>query len=161
MARLILLFTLVPAVELLLLIEVGRRIGSLATVGLILATGVVGAFLARQQGLRVLAQVRADLSRGQVPASSLVDGAIILVAGALLVTPGILTDAAGFLCLVPAFRSLVRVRLRRRFERSLVEGRIHFQGFQDQPGGPTLDADFRPEDATEGRRNDDLDNPPS
>ncbi len=128
MVRLILLFTLVPALELALLIEVGSRIGTAATIGLIIATGVLGAALARQQGLHVLGRIQAELSEGRLPASSLVDGVIVLIAGALLVTPGILTDVVGFLCLVPGFRSLVKARLRRRFERALLEQRIIVEG---------------------------------
>ncbi len=137
MGRLILLFTLVPALELALLIEVGSRIGTAATIGLIVATGVLGAALARQQGLRVLGRIQVELSAGRLPASSLVDGVIVLVAGALLVTPGILTDVVGFLCLVPGFRSLVKARLRRRFERALLEQRIVVEGLEG-----SVDAEF-------------------
>ncbi len=142
MGRLILLFTLVPAVELVLLIEIGGRIGSVATVGLIVATGLVGAALARHQGLRVLAGLRTDLSAGRLPAGPLVDGVIVLVAGALLVTPGVLTDVVGFLCLVPGFRALIKAGLRRRFERALSEQRIRVQAFGGESGGPTFDAEF-------------------
>ena len=137
MGRLILLFTLVPAVELGLLIEVGSRIGTAATLGLIVATGVLGAGLARQQGLRVLRRIQNEISAGRLPASSLVDGVIVLVAGALLVTPGILTDVLGFLCLLPGFRGLVKAGLRRRFERALLEQRITMEGFEG-----SVDAEF-------------------
>ena len=129
MGRLILLFTLVPALELALLIEVGSRIGTAATIGLVIATGVLGAALARQQGLQVLRRIQTELGAGRLPASSLVDGVIVLLAGALLVTPGILTDVLGILCLVPSFRSLIKARLRRRFERALREQRIIVEGF--------------------------------
>jgi UPF0716 protein FxsA len=137
MGRLILLFTLVPAVELGLLIELGSRIGTAATLGLIVVTGVLGAGLARQQGLRVLRRIQTETSAGRLPASSLVDGVIVLVAGALLVTPGILTDVLGFLCLVPGFRSLVKASLRHRFERALLEQRITVEGFEG-----SVDAEF-------------------
>ena len=137
MGRLILLFTLVPALELALLIEVGSRIGTAATIGLVVATGVLGAALARQQGLQVLRRIQAELSAGRLPASSLVDGVIVLMAGALLVTPGILTDVLGILCLVPGFRSLVKARLRSRFERALLGQRIIMEGFDE-----TVDTEF-------------------
>ena len=96
MGRLLLLFVLVPALELVLLIELGQRIGTLPTLGLIVLTGVVGASLARSQGLRVLQELQRETEAGRLPAEPLVDGALILVAGALLVTPGVLTDAFGF-----------------------------------------------------------------
>ncbi len=129
--RLLLLFIIVPAVELALLIEVGSRIGTPATLGLIVATGVVGAALARSQGLSVLGQVQRDLAEGRLPAGALVDGAIILVAGALLMTPGILTDALGFLCLLPGFRHLIKRVLWRRFESAVRDQQISFSVYAD------------------------------
>ena len=68
MIKLLLLFILIPAVELALLIELGSRIGTMATLGLIVATGVLGAYLARRQGLSVFRQVRAELAAGRIPA---------------------------------------------------------------------------------------------
>lgn len=125
MGRLLLLFILVPAVELALLIELGRHIGTLNTIALIAVTGIAGAALTRRQGLQVIRSVQRDLAEGRLPASSLVDGVIILMAGALLITPGVLTDAFGFLCLVPGFRSLAKRTLMRRLERATSEGRVH------------------------------------
>ena len=131
MARLLLLFVVLPAVELTLLIEIGRRIGTLETLWVIVVTGAVGAAMARSQGLRVLSRVREEISAGQMPAASLVDGVLILVAAALLVTPGVLTDAFGFLCLVPGFRTLVKREVLRRIERAIEDGRVHLNVRQD------------------------------
>lgn len=71
MLRLLLLFLFigVPILELGLLIEIGRRIGTLPTLGLIFVTGFVGAALARSQGLRVLAEMRAEIDQGRLPAA--------------------------------------------------------------------------------------------
>ncbi|MBI2204534.1 MAG: FxsA family protein, partial [Candidatus Rokubacteria bacterium] len=96
---LVALFIAVPLAELALLIEIGRHVGVVTTIALVIVTGALGAALARHQGLGVLRDMRGQLAAGQVPASSLVDGLIILVAAALLITPGILTDTVGFLCL--------------------------------------------------------------
>lgn len=115
MAKLLLLFTLVPIVELVLLLEVGRRIGTAATLSLILITGVLGAVIARRQGVAALRHIRAELAGGQIPGPTIVDGVLILVAGAFLITPGILTDIVGFLCLVPATRRSIRALLSRAF----------------------------------------------
>ena len=125
MLRLLLLFTLLPAIELALLIEVGRRIGTLPTLGLILLTGVIGATLARYQGIAVLRRMQEELADGRLPAGSLLDGVIILIAAALLVTPGILTDAVGFALLIPMTRVGIRELMRRWFERALREGRAN------------------------------------
>jgi len=125
MGRLLALFVIVPAVELALLIEVGSRIGTGATLGLIVATGVVGAWLARRQGIGVFQRLQEETRAGRLPADPLVDGAFVLVAGALLMTPGSLTDAIGFLCLVPGVRTLVKRRVRESLERAAREGRLH------------------------------------
>ena len=84
MGWLIFLFIVVPSVELILLVWIGQRIGTLATVGLIFATGVVGASLARQQGVATIARLRKDLDAGRLPAEPIVDGVLILVAAAVL-----------------------------------------------------------------------------
>lgn len=136
MAKLLLLFILIPALELGLLIEVGRHIGTLATLALIAVTGALGAFLARSQGLGVLRHMRAEVAAGRLPAASVVDGVIILLAGAVLITPGFLTDALGFLCLVPAFRRLIKNMLWRRLKRAVQEGRVHVSMHFEADGGP-------------------------
>ncbi len=125
MGKLLVLFILIPAVELILLIELGGLIGTLLTIGIIVLTGVAGASLARWQGLSVLHQLQREIASGQLPAGALVDGVIILIAGALLMTPGFLTDTVGFLLLVPGVRRVVKRALRARFERSIREGRTN------------------------------------
>ena len=132
MLRLLLLFIALPAIELALLIEIGRYVGTLPTLGLVAVTGAIGATLARRQGLRALAEVRRELEAGRLPASSLVDGVLILLAAAVLVTPGVLTDVFGFLCLVPGVRSLIKREMLRRFERAVGESRIHLDGYSSE-----------------------------
>ena len=124
MGRLLLLFVVIPAVELALLIEIGSRIGTATTLGIIAATGVLGAALVRRQGLGVLRRLREETNAGRLPADPVIDGAFLLVAGALLVTPGVLTDVVGFLCLAPAFRKMVKRDVRRRLERAVRDGRV-------------------------------------
>jgi UPF0716 protein FxsA len=106
--RLLLLFTLVPLVELYLLVRVGSAIGVAPTVGIVILTGALGAGLARWQGLAALRRLQEDLAAGRPPTDALIDGLLILVAGAVLLTPGLVTDAAGFVLLVPAGRAAVR-----------------------------------------------------
>lgn len=122
--RLILLLVGVPLLELALLIEIGRFVGTVPTIGLILFTGALGAFLTRRQGLAVLRQVQAEVTAGRLPAGQLVDGLIILLAAALLITPGVLTDAIGLFCLVPAGRRIVKAWTRRWLERAIRTGRV-------------------------------------
>lgn len=122
--RLLLLFVLVPAIELALLLELGRHIGTLATLGLIAATGLLGAFLARRQGLGVLRKIRLEAEEGRIPAGPIADGVMILLAAALLVTPGILTDAVGFLCLIPSTRRAIRRRIWDHLVEAVRSGRV-------------------------------------
>ncbi len=120
---LLLAFTVLPVVELMLLIRIGQAIHLGPTLLLVVTTGVVGAALARWQGLRTLRQIQEQLAQGGVPTRELFDGALILVAGAVLVTPGVITDAAGFALLVPPVRSLL-ARLARRW----AQGRVQVTG---------------------------------
>ncbi|MFC1512205.1 FxsA family protein [Candidatus Latescibacterota bacterium] len=125
-AKLLLLFILVPLVEISLLIEIGRLIGTLNTLIIVVCTGILGAFLARHQGIGVLYEMRTELANGRLPASQIADGVIILLAGVVLITPGVLTDALGFLCLIPASRKIIKKMLWNWLERALYDGRIHF-----------------------------------
>lgn len=124
MGRLLLLFITVPVVELILLLEIGQRLGTVPTLALIVGTGTLGASLARYQGMSTLARLRSDLDAGKLPAEPIVDGVLILLAAAVLITPGVMTDVVGFLCLVPACRRLLKGYLRRRFERAMRAGTI-------------------------------------
>ena len=137
MGKLLLLFIVVPAVELALLIEIGKRIGSMRTLALIVITGIVGASLAKWQGLNVLKRLREESAQGILPAESLLDGVFILVAGALLITPGVLTDIFGFLCLIPAFRRILKRYLWTRIKRSIEKGRmqvtVHVDDYVTRP----------------------------
>lgn len=126
--RLFLLFTLVPLVELALLIRIGGLIGAGPTLGLVLVTGAAGAWLARREGLRSWLAVQREMGAGRVPGVELVHGMIILLAGALLVTPGVLTDAVGFALLARPVRRRVIAKLRDRFTRQVETGAVGFMG---------------------------------
>ena len=118
--RLVLLLTVVPLVELLILLRLAEWFTWKSTIALVVVTGVVGAWLARREGLKALARIRADLAAGIPPAGAVVDGALILAAGLVLVTPGILTDICGFALLVPPVRHWVRRRLSEAFKKRMV-----------------------------------------
>ncbi len=108
MPWLLLLFVVLPAVEIYLLIQLGQLIGGLQTFGLILATGLLGSYMTKKQGLAVWTELNKKLGSGQMPGTELIDGGIILVSGTLLVTPGVLTDLLGFLGLFPVTRGFIR-----------------------------------------------------
>ena len=136
---LLLLFTVLPVLELWLLLALGGAWGVGPTIGLVLVTGVLGAALARWQGFRALWRIRSELTSGRSPTDALLDGALILVAGAVLVTPGVITDAIGFALLAPMTRSGVKQLLRWWFARAVRQGGAHagfrFTTFGAGPGG--------------------------
>ncbi|MBN1269293.1 MAG: FxsA family protein [Kiritimatiellae bacterium] len=118
------LFIILPILELALLLKVGALIGPWPTLAVVVGTGVLGATLARWQGLQLLFQIQRDMAEGRMPAPRLLDGLMILIAAVLLVTPGFITDAAGFLLLVPAFRDLVKIQARKYIQRRMQTGVI-------------------------------------
>lgn len=131
-ARLVVLFVSIPLVELYLLLKVNELTGSaITTIGLIMFTGVLGAWLAKQQGLNTVMKIQRAMGEGRMPATELVDGGMILFAGALLLTPGVLTDAFGFSLLIPPCRAVYRRLLKRWFPKPNIQ--FHSTGF---PGGP-------------------------
>ncbi|WP_437562511.1 FxsA family protein [Sorangium sp. So ce542] len=117
MGKLILLFTAVPILELWLLLSIGDRIGFWPTVAIALGTAVLGAALAKREGLKVLASWRGAMAEGRVPDEGLTGGLLVLVGAALLVTPGVLTDVAGLVLLFPPARRRIAAAVRERFER--------------------------------------------
>ncbi len=121
---LILIFTLVPIIELALLIKIGQYIGVGYTLAIVILTGVAGAFLARSQGFTTLRRIQDDVNRGIMPTEEIFNGVMILLGGMLLLTPGLLTDLIGFMVLIPLTRHLIKVRLRKKIEMLIDEGKI-------------------------------------
>lgn len=127
--KLLLLFTVVPLVELVLLIWLASVTSLLFTLGLIVVSGIVGAAMIKLQGMMVLHRARMEAAAGRFPGGALFDGMLILMGGALLLTPGILTDVVGFSTLIPPVREMYKRFLARTFQGS-------FQGFaMRHPGG--------------------------
>ena len=127
LARLILLFTIVPILELALLIQTGRWIGLWPTLGLVISTGIIGAALASREGLRAWRSVQRDLWEGRVPTRSVLDGLSVFVGGALLLTPGLMTDALGFALLLRPTRRWAQDRVIKRIGGAVMEhGRVRF-----------------------------------
>ncbi|MEK9772856.1 MAG: FxsA family protein [Opitutae bacterium] len=129
--RMLLLFIFLPMIELYLLIMLGSRIGPMPTIGLIVLTGILGATLARQQGISVLSKIQGEMASGKPPTQELVEGALILVGGIVLLTPGIITDIFGFSLLVPPIRKAICRSLTRSFSKKV--GKT--TGFSHSSGG--------------------------
>ncbi len=133
MGKLLLLFTVVPLVELYLLLLINEAISFWPTVGLVLTTGLVGAILARFEGLRVLKKWRRALFRGKIPEDGVMGGVLVLVGGVLLVTPGVLTDLVGLLLLIPPTRRMIAGWVKRGIERGLQSGQIQVVSYSNEP----------------------------
>ena len=114
--KLFLAFTIIPVSEIYILIAIGGQIGILPSIGLVILTGIVGASLARSQGLQTMRRIRDSFQQGVVPGEELLNALLIANAGIVLLTPGFLTDAAGLFLLIPATRTLCREWLKRRIE---------------------------------------------
>ena len=122
--RLFLLFTLVPAIELYLILKVGSAIGAANTIWLIIGTGILGAYYARQQGFKVVNNIQWKMQQGTVPGDDLVNGAMLLVGGAFLITPGFLTDFFGFSLIFPPTREAIKVGVKRYLEKRVRQGEV-------------------------------------
>lgn len=101
---LLLLFILVPFIELVILIFLGDHIGFWPTFALIVLMGIVGFLMVRSQGFSVIQRIKADVFAGAPPAQALIDGLLVFAGGLLLITPGLITDIVGLLLLFPMSR---------------------------------------------------------
>ena len=123
--KLFLCFTLIPVVELYLLIKVGTVIGGFNTILLVILTGFAGAWLAKMEGIHTMLKVRMNLQQGIMPAEELLDAVIILVAGVVLITPGLITDFFGLMLLWPVTRNYFKRILRKKFDEMQAKGNIN------------------------------------
>lgn len=124
LARLFIIFAVVPVLELYVLIKVGKVIGAWETVAVLLAVSFAGAWLVKRQGFAILSRIQGELASGRLPAAEMLDGFLVLVGGLLLLTPGFLTDLLGIFFLLPAGRSVLKRYLRRWLEQRLSRGAI-------------------------------------
>lgn len=123
-----LLFLVVPIAELYVIVQVAGGIGIPETILLLIGVSVIGAWLAKWQGVAVLYRVQSAVRSGRVPSTELLDGALIVLAGALMITPGFLSDCLAILLLLPPTRAAIRGLLMRRIRAgggfiSVVSGR--------------------------------------
>lgn len=124
MGRLFLAFTLIPLIELWLLVRIGSVLGPVPTLLFVIVMGVIGAAAARTQGRRVFADWQRALSEGRVPEEGVLGSMLILIGGILLITPGVITDFIGLLMLLPWTRRALADRVRTSLEQQVSQGRV-------------------------------------
>ncbi len=123
--KLFLAFALIPVLEIYLLIKIGYYLGALNTVIVVIVTALLGASLARHEGIRTMTRVREGLNRGELPADEMLDAVLIFIAGIVLLTPGFITDLAGIVILIPNSRFWLKRWLRRRLDEWISENRAN------------------------------------
>lgn len=144
---LLLLFIVLPLVEIYVLVLVGRQIGALPTVALVVGTALLGIALLKRQGYQALGRARAKMVQGVMPAKEMVSGIFLAVGGVLLLIPGFVTDLLGLACLVPGVRHLLLLWLLRRFKGAgIVRSAHQGQRAEKKGNGRTIEGQFRRED---------------
>ncbi|MDY6990376.1 MAG: FxsA family protein [Thermodesulfobacteriota bacterium] len=127
--KLILAFTVIPFVEIYLLMKVGYCVGALNTLAIVIVTGLLGAWLARMEGIRTAMRVRESLRRGELPAEEMLDAVLIFMAGVVLLTPGFVTDVVGVTILVPKTRYIFKRWLRKKFDEWVANNKANIVTF--------------------------------
>ncbi len=127
--KLFLAFTLIPFSELYLLIKIGYYLGAFNTILVVIVTGLLGAYLAKLQGIKTMMRVRESMNRGELPAEEMLDALLIFVAGIVLLTPGFITDLAGLAILIPNTRSLFKQWLRKKLDKWISENKTNIMIF--------------------------------
>ena len=112
MAILVILFIVVPILELWLIIEIGGAIGVVPTLALLLADALLGSLLLRHQGRGAWRRFNQALAERRFPGKEVADGLLIAIGGTLLLTPGFVTDIFGLIFLIPPTRAIVRRLMR-------------------------------------------------
>lgn len=124
-------FTVIPLVEVLLLVKLTYATDLTTTVWIVLGTGILGSLLARWQGTLAWQRFSAAIHEGRTPAPEAQDGLLIFFAAGLLLTPGLLTDALGFFLLMPLGRKIVRRWMSHHFKGAII---VTSSGFGSSSG---------------------------
>lgn len=121
---LVVLFIVVPLLELYLILRVGEAIGWQWTLLILLADSILGSYLLKSQGRQAWRRFNEATAAGRIPHSEIIDGVLIIFGGAFLITPGFFTDIIGLLLLLPPTRAGFRRIVRKAIERGTVWGRV-------------------------------------
>jgi UPF0716 protein FxsA len=104
---LFILFIVMPFVEIALLIKLGDLLGFWRTIGIVVVTAIIGAYVLQAQGMATMQRVSQSMRSGEPPIKPVIDGFFLAISGAFLLTPGVVTDAIGLLLLVPPVRHAI------------------------------------------------------
>ena len=135
---LLIIFIILPIIEISIFIQVGGFVGTFNTILIIFLTAAVGVYFVRQQGFRTFQKIAVELQNQQIPVQGMFDGLVILISGILLVTPGFLTDIIGFLGLIPQTRVLLLGIIKNLFLQRYSNAHKQYKKGMDE----TIDGDF-------------------
>lgn len=124
MRLLLAIIIIVPALEIGLFMLSGKAIGIGATIAIILLTGILGAWLAKKQGIEAIRRAQEQMNYGQMPGEAIMDGICILAGGIFLISPGFFTDLVGILLLIPQTRYLLKPIIGKLIQRMLSRGQF-------------------------------------
>jgi len=127
--RLLMLFTIVPIVELYILVKAGRHIGTMNTIAIVIVTGIAGASFAKSQGAQIFFKIHSALNAGQLPGREMLQGAMVLAGGIMLITPGFITDLVGFSLLFPLTRKFYANMTMAYFKKKFQTGQWNFTAY--------------------------------
>ncbi len=140
---LLIIFILIPIIEIGLFIQVGSFIGMWKTIAIVIITAIIGTTLLRKQGISTMTRLQTSLQTGENPVDPIAQGALILVSGVLLLTPGFFTDGIGFTLLIPQIRAaLIKWGAARVLGGGFVVMNAGPQQQQPNPDNTVLDGDY-------------------
>lgn len=131
----LLLLILVPMIEIWIFIQVGGLIGPSLTITLVLLTGLMGALLAKREGMQAYRLAQIQLRNGEMPGEALLDGFCILIGAFLLITPGFFSDLFGLCFFIPFSRALIKEWMKRWLKKKLETGNVTFFWFDPRRRG--------------------------
>src|SRR5690554_2717007 len=129
LSKLILLFIFVPFLELYILLQVGKHIGVLLTIIVVIVTGIAGAYLVKKQGLHIIMRIKRKMNEGIRPTDNLMEGVLILIGGILLLTPGFITDIVGFIITIPQSRKIFLMYFKKLVKNKIGDSKINYTNY--------------------------------
>ncbi|MDD4764297.1 MAG: FxsA family protein [Candidatus Caldatribacteriota bacterium] len=129
LSKLILLFIFVPFLELYILLQVGKHIGVLLTIIVVIVTGIAGAYLVKKQGLHIIMRIKRKMNEGIIPTDNLMEGVLILIGGILLLTPGFITDIVGFIITIPQSRKIFLMYFKKWVKNKIGDSKINYTNY--------------------------------
>lgn len=140
--KFLVIFILIPLIELYFLLEISQFIGVFTTVLVIVFTGAVGVSIAKRQGYQVVNNIRSRLNSGKMPTEDLISALLILIGGVTLLTPGFITDITGFLLILPGSRNLIGKLVKKYFLKYVKENKVEVH-YGNQFNQKKYDSEFQ------------------